>query len=207
MGGAVQPPKNAFAASPLPHPAIMSAPGSAASSPLPEAGHDPTDPNDLINADKDTPTPPLANPTADMDELSDNDSELSEVDEAQFEDFDPAALEIEERAPVEVDEDALKLIGRHKRKRDDAADGEGTKKKKKEGRREKPKKSRRRRDEDDAFSGGEEIEGKRTRKAGTADEASGKRERRRNRPVSPDNDDDLDPETRRLHSRLRHLWA
>ena len=181
----------------------MSTSGSSAESPLPQAGHDPTDPSDPMNIDKDTPTPPPADPsrdmdadhTADMDALSDDDSVLSEVDEAQFEDFDPSNLNIEEHRPaIAVDEDNVKLIGRHKRQRD-AAEGEAAKKKKKEGRREKPKRAKKKRDDDEAFSGGEELEGKRPRKKKGIAEDVEKRERRRARSVS-DNDDDLDEETR-----------
>ena len=143
-----------------------------------------------------------------MDEMmSDNDSVLSDVDEAQFEDFDPENLDIADRAPAVavVDEDAVKLIGRHKRKRDGDADGETTKKKKKENRREKPKKAKKRRDDDDNFSGGEELEGKRTRKKkGTAEGVD--KPRRRNRSVSPDNDDELDPETRGFLSKSYVLY-
>ena len=149
-----------------------------------------------MNADRDPPPAPAANPTADMDELSDNDSILSDVDEAQFEDFDPAALDIDERPALDVDEDNVKLLGRHKRKRDGDVDGEGVKKKKKEGRRDKPKRSKKKRDDDDAFSGGEELEGKRTRKKKGIAEDSERKERRKARSVSPDNDDNLDPETR-----------
>ncbi|KAJ5902100.1 Transcription factor IIS N-terminal [Penicillium taxi] len=70
------------------------------------------------------------------DEISDDESFLSEVDEAQFDNFDPENVDLEDR-PLPIDEDNLKLIGRHKRKR---ADGdEGTSRRKKEGRR--PKKS------------------------------------------------------------------
>lgn len=100
--------------------------------------------------------------TSDNDDL---DSLLSEVDEAQFDDFDPAAVDLADRAAIPIDESGLKLIGVHKRKRVAGdADDEGRKKKKKEGRREKPKRSRQRREGSDPFSGGEQQSGKRIRK-------------------------------------------
>ena len=169
-------------------------PDSRPMTPLPEAGNDPGDPNQPLYDDRDRPAPPIGNPTADMDEISDNDSVLSEVDEAQFEDFDPANIEIDERPAIAVDEDNVKLLGRHKRKRDraDGGDGEGGRRKK-EGKREKPKKSRKKKDADDDFSGGEELEGKRARKRKAATEGGEKRERVRRQP-SPENEDNLSPE-------------
>ena len=86
-----------------------------ASPPL-EAGHDLGDSNRPAHEDKDTPTPPAADPLGDIDnDLSDNESVLSDVDEAQFEDFDPANLAIDERPAIAVDEDTVKLLGRHKK--------------------------------------------------------------------------------------------
>ena len=184
----------------------MSSPSdSPPATPLPEAGNDPRDPNQPLEDFHDPPSAPIANPTADMDgldleaDLSDNDSVLSDVDEAQFEDFDPANVAIDERPAIAVDEDNVKLLGRHKRKRDAAdglADGEGIKKKKKEGRREKPKKSRKAQDSDDNFSGGEEIEGKRARKKKPITERSEKREKPKPRKAEPENEEELDPEER-----------
>lgn len=131
-------------------------------SPLPEGLDDPGDTNAPLYQDEDPPVAPVADPTADMDAFSDNDSVLSEVDEAQFEDFDPTNIAIEDRPAIPVDEDTVKSLKAHKRKRD-GDDGAAVKKKKKEGRREKPKKKRKDSDDDD-FSGGQEIEGKRKRK-------------------------------------------
>jgi transcription factor SPN1 len=174
------------------------------SSPLPEAGNDPGDPNAPQHQLSDSPTPPMADPTRDMemdDILSDNDSVLSDIDEAQFEDFDPENVAIEERPkPVLVDEDNAKLLGRHKRKRVEGEDGDGEiKKKKKEGRREK-KIIKRKKDSDDGFSGGEELQGKRVRKKG-AESGEGRKERpARASEQTPENEDDLDPETREFHS-------
>ena len=184
---------------------MSSASDSRPATPLPEAGHDPRDPNQPLEDDHDPPVAPLADPTADMDgfdleaDLSDNDSVLSDVDEAQFEDFDPANVAIEERPAIAVDEDNVKLLGRHKRKRDAVdglVDGEGSKKKKKEGKREKPKKSRKAQDSDDNFSGGEEIEGKRARKKKPITEGGEKREKPRPRKATPENEEQLDPEER-----------
>ncbi|MCJ1399567.1 Transcription factor iws1 [Xylographa trunciseda] len=169
-------------------------------SPLPEAGNDPSDPNELPYQDHDPPSAPIGDPTADMDALSDNESVLSDIDEAQFEDFDPANVAIDERPAIAVDEDTVKLLGRHKRKRDlgdGVAGGEGGKRKRKEGKREKPKKSRKKRDEDDNFSGGEELEGKRARKKKAIAEGGEKREKPRPRPATPENEEKLDPVERR----------
>ena len=168
-------------------------------SPLPEAGHDPDDPNQPTEDFQDPPAAPISNPRADMDDLSDNESILSDVDEAQFEDFDPNQIAIEERPAIAVDEDNVKLLGRHKRKRDAEADGEGTKKKKKEGKREKVKKVRKRKDSDDEFSGGQELEGKRVRKKKAFTEDSGKprKEKQRPRRPSPENEEELNPDERR----------
>ncbi|KAJ5127123.1 hypothetical protein N7448_007902 [Penicillium atrosanguineum] len=110
------------------------------------------------------------------DDISDDESILSEVDEAQFDNFDPENVDVEERAPLDVDADNLKLIGRHKRKR---AEGEEGRPRRKEGRRE--KKSRRARDEEDAEEG-----------------SSSRPRQRKQKEKSPDTDEEtLDPETRR----------
>lgn len=157
----------------------------------------------------DPPTAPVANPTADIDnDISDADSVLSEVDEAQFEDFDPNQIAIEERPAIAVDEDTVKLIGRHKRKRADGElDGEA-KKKKKEGRREKVKKSKKRKESDDEFSGGEQMQGKRARKRKAyveGDEgARPRKERAKPRQRSPEDEEHLDPEERTLENAVRN---
>ena len=72
-------------------------------------------------------------------DLSDDESVLSEVDEAQFEDFNPDDVAIEDRPALDVDAENLKLIGRHKRKRRDDEEG-GEPRRTREGRREKKKK-------------------------------------------------------------------
>lgn len=170
--------------------------------PLPEAGQDPSDLSQPLYGFHDTPAAPASNPTADMDsDQSDNDSILSDVDEAQFEDFDPANVAIDDRPAIAVDEDNVRLLGRHiKRKRDEeAGDGEGGKRKKKEGKREKPKKLRKKRDDEDEddFSGGQELEGKRARRKKSITEGgSGQRKsvKVKARNTTPENEDALDPE-------------
>ncbi|KAI1827622.1 hypothetical protein F4861DRAFT_328051 [Xylaria intraflava] len=108
---------------------------------------------------------------------SDRDSDaLSEIDEDQFEDYDPSAVRIEER-PVEIDEDVVRTLKASKRK------GTATKKPK-EGRREK----KRPRDRDDEADG-EVLTTKRVRKA-----AGG--ESRKETP-EPEKEENLTPEERR----------
>jgi transcription factor SPN1 len=108
--------------------------------------------------------------------ISDDESILSEVDEAQFENFDPENVDVEDRPQLAIDEDNLKLIGRHKRKREE---GE-SRPRRKEGRREK---KRRGQDDEDG------------------DEASSRRKEKKKKekkPAEPDTDEEtLDPETRR----------
>ena len=144
-------------------------------------GDDPLSPS--VEEENSAPTPPVAAPHQDTEVTedlpgdkakdSDDESVLSEIDEAQFEDFDPTAIAIEDRnEPVPIDETNINLIGTHKRKRTEA-DGEKPKKKKKEGKRERPKKRKRRSDDDD-LSGGEAVEGKRVRKRRYYSEKDGK---------------------------------
>ncbi|MCJ1307290.1 Transcription factor iws1 [Agyrium rufum] len=194
---------------------MSSASGSLPGSPLPEAGNDPSDPNQPQYDFKDPPTPPVADPTMDMDDVSDNESVLSDIDEAQFEDFRPDLIEIDERPEIAVDEDNVKLLGRHKRKRTDAEDGDfdidAGKKKKKEGKREKPKKNRKKADDsDEGFSGGEEMQGKRVRKRKEAGEGGTgeKKERARTvRKATPEDEDMLSPEERRKRALDRAMDA
>ncbi|KAL8762345.1 MAG: hypothetical protein Q9184_001652 [Pyrenodesmia sp. 2 TL-2023] len=178
-------------------------------SPLPEGLNDLGDINVPLYQGEDPPAAPVADPTADMDDLSDNDSVLSEVDEAQFEDFDPTNIAIEDRPAIAVDEDTVKTLGRYKRKRD-ADDTDGAKKKRKEKKREKPKKSRKKKDSDeDDFSGGQEIEGKRKRKTKQVDEGgvSSRKEKTRPRKATPENEEALDPEERRRRALDRAMDA
>lgn len=133
------------------------------------------------------------------DDLSDDDSELSDVDEAQFEDFDPTALALDRDEPRDVaDEETVKLLGRHKRKRDEGVEADAGKKKKKEGRREKERKERKKREKkervDDDFVQGEVMEGKRRQKDGPKE--------RKKAVVEEVNEEDLTPEERKCEQRL-----
>jgi transcription factor SPN1 len=130
---------------------------------------DPSDPlTPEIEEEDRIPRPPVADQEVvgeneiDGDDASDLESELSEVDERQFEDFDPTAIAIEDRPAIAVDETTVGQLGKHKRKRADGDDDD--RKKKKERRREKPKKNRRRKAGSEEFEGGPEIDGKRVRK-------------------------------------------
>ncbi|KAK3311030.1 uncharacterized protein B0T15DRAFT_408516 [Chaetomium strumarium] len=106
-----------------------SAAGSRAGSPAEPAAHLDTDHHET----------PADTPDDDAGNMSDKDSDLlSEIDEDQFEDYDPT---LEER-PVEIDENVAMTLKAAKRKR---TDGETTKKPK-EGRR--PKKRARANDDD-----------------------------------------------------------
>jgi len=120
-------------------------------SPLPEAGNDPQDPlRPEIDEEHSVPDPTVSAPYQDMevteqqpgmpDEdglqagLSDNESVLSEaLDDDQFDEqfgeFDASKIAIEERPAQAIDEDNVKQIGVHKRKRT-GAEGEEPKKKK-----------------------------------------------------------------------------
>ncbi|KAJ9355397.1 hypothetical protein DTO027B9_4154 [Paecilomyces variotii] len=136
-----------------------------------ENGHEDAEATNIENEEQE-------NENAAADLLSDDESVLSEVDEAQFEDFDPDNVAIEERPALAIDEENLKLIGRHKRKRD-GEDGERPKRK--EGRRKKRR--------DDEEVGGEEAEGKgRRRRDG---------DRKRRKEATPEDEEHLDPATRR----------
>ena len=64
------------------------------------------------------------------DDLSDDDSDLSDVDEAQFLDFDPKNIAIEDRPAIAVDDFNVNLLGVHKRKRAPGEESAKTKKKK-----------------------------------------------------------------------------
>ena len=127
---------------------------------------------------------------------SDDDSLLSEVDEAQFADFDAAAVQI---APdLETLNRTIKAKKRKRVEGDDAAKA----KKKKEGTREKVKKNRRPVDSDDNFSGGEQIDGKRKRKSHPGTDGE-----RRRKPAMETNDEDLTPEERRRRALDRMMDA
>jgi hypothetical protein len=161
----------------------------------------PSDNDDALNdlaPEFNGPASALNVTTTTMDD-SDDDSLLSEVDEAQFADFDATAVQI---AP---DLETLnRTIKAKKRKRPEGEDATKPKKRK-EGTREKIKKNRRKVDSDDGFSGGEEIDGKRSRKSKPG--VDGQKERKR-RPVEDDiNDEDLTPEERRRRALDRAMDA
>jgi transcription factor SPN1 len=152
--------------------------------PLPEAGHD-GDSNRPASEERDTPPAPSANPELDMDD-ADNESELSEVDEAEFAEFDPTTVALEDRPQVGIDEDIARTLKAGKRKR---ADGDG--KKPKEAKRDKKKRARR---DDDEDPDGEELDGKRVRKTKKIDGERSKDKPREKRAVTPENEENLTPD-------------
>lgn len=133
-------------------------------------------------------------------DISDDESVLSDVDEEQFREFDPADIPLDDRPALAIDEENLKLVGRHKRRRTEE-DGEGqTKKKKKEGRRD--KKSHRKKQGSEEFSGGEEMDGKRRRKR--REGGGEKAPRQSKKQVEEEIDEEsLDPATSKLYSSQR----
>lgn len=172
------------------------------------------DPNADIDAFEDEEAPETVNTMEEAeDDLaagvrneddSDDESELEELDETQFQDFDPSALQIPDK-PVAVDESNVGLIGVHKRKRTEEEERERKKKKKEKGaRREKTKRDKKRRDadDDDNFEGGPEIDGKRARKSKPG--ADGRKVRRAKSPEPEEDDESLSPEER--ESQLYHAY-
>ncbi|KAK3069399.1 Transcription factor iws1 [Teratosphaeriaceae sp. CCFEE 6253] len=150
--------------------------------------------------DAGNPTRPAAAHDSD-----DDDSVLEELSEAEFEDFNPATLNIPDK-PVAVDADNVGLLGVHKRKRTEAEQRE--RKKKKEGRRERPKKAKRVRaggDDEEDFEGGPEIDGKRVRRAKGG--AEGGQVRRAPRVRTPEDEETLTPEERRRRALDRKMDA
>lgn len=131
---------------------------------------------------------------------SDRESEvLSEVDENQFEDYDPETANIEDR-PVDIDEDVARTLKASKRKR---ADGE-TVKRPREGRREK-----KRRDRDDDAAGGDDggdDGGRKPRRrghGGTSERAA----KSQDQSPEPQDEESLTPEERRKRAIDRALDA
>ncbi|KAF4634966.1 hypothetical protein G7Y89_g3144 [Cudoniella acicularis] len=169
--------------------------GSRPTTPLPEAGNDSADPNRPMSEERDTPPTP-ANPDLDMDNGDDDDdndslaSELSEVDEAEFDNFDPTSLAIDDRPLVDIDEDVARTLKANKRKRTEK-DGDG--KKSKEAKRDKKKRRR----DDDEDPDGERMEGKRVRKPKPDGERKSRDGPREKRAVTPENMENLTPEERR----------
>lgn len=202
---------------------VEAAPGSPAlqDGEEPQGNNDPHDPLNPGVEEEDRPNAPLGDPTADVDTFEDEEapetvetmneaedqdaaglddddqeSELEELDDEQFQDFDPANVQIPQK-PIDVDESNVGRIGVHKRKRTEEEERE-RKKKKKEGRREKPKRAKKNKggeDGEDDFVGGEEIEGKRARKGKVGGDG---RQMKVRRPRTPEEEDDqnLTPEER-----------
>ncbi|RMD40256.1 hypothetical protein DV735_g4872, partial [Chaetothyriales sp. CBS 134920] len=151
------------------------------------AGDDASDDGDDASNDRKDNFQDQQSPADDLADANDSDDEslLSEVDEAQFADFDPSAVQV---AP---DFESLKAI---KAKRRERAPGEESKKSK--GRtREKAKQNRHRRDSDGGFELGDEVEGKRRRRIKPGDGGEGG-ERRKAAKVQID-EAELTPEERR----------
>ncbi|PLB43644.1 hypothetical protein P170DRAFT_369614 [Aspergillus steynii IBT 23096] len=154
----------------------------ATKAPTPDAGDED---DDKQAAPADEASPDAGDALDDDDEEkdgggSDDESILSEVDEAQFEDFDPENVDVEDRPQLAIDEDNLKLIGRHKRKRDGEGDGSERSRRKREGRRE--KKTRRMKELEEGSDG----EG-----------SSLRRRERKKKEVVVEDEELLDPATRR----------
>jgi transcription factor SPN1 len=133
---------------------------------------------------------------------SDKDSDLlSEVDEDQFEDYDPETANIEDR-PVDIDEDVARTLKVSKRKRI-----EGQPKKPREGRREK---KRRDRDDDVTMedgSDGDQERKPRRRRAAAEGERAPRAQRIRQASPEPENEENLTPEERRKRAIDRLLDA
>ncbi|EHK96360.1 hypothetical protein GLAREA_09200 [Glarea lozoyensis ATCC 20868] len=135
--------------------------------------------------DNTNPTPAV---DADADLDDDAASDLSEVDEAEFDDFDPTTVALEDRPAIEIDEDAAKSLRAKKR-------GTAEGKKPKEGKREKKKRRR----DDDEDPDGERIEGKRVRKPRSDGERKGRDgggSKEKSRPAV-ENEENVSPEERR----------
>ncbi|KAH8590682.1 hypothetical protein B0O99DRAFT_598723 [Bisporella sp. PMI_857] len=155
-----------------------------------------------LSEDRDTPTAPAANPDLDMDDLdnqvSDNESELSEVDEDEFADFDPTTVALEDRPRVEIDEDVAKSLKAKKR-----APGEAGKPKEK-----KREKKKRARDEDEDPDG-ELMDGKRVSKKKSVRSDGERRDKgvKERRAPEPENEENLTPEERRRRALDRAMDA
>ena len=152
------------------------------------------DPNSPVPEDLDAPTAPAANPDLDMDDadnnLSDNESELSEVDEDEFADFDPATVALEDRPQISIDEETAKTLKASKKKR---APGDGKPKEKK---REKKKRTR----DDDEDPDGQLMDGKRISKKKSVRPDGERRDKgpvKERRPQEPENEENLTPDERR----------
>ncbi|KUJ08341.1 uncharacterized protein LY89DRAFT_600163 [Mollisia scopiformis] len=179
-------------------------------SPVPENVHDAGDVDRPGSEERDTPPPPAANPDLDMDDadndkeddLSDNESELSEVDEAEFAEFDPTTVALEDRPTVGIDEDIARTLKAGKRKRTDKDN------KPKEGKREKKKRARR---DDDEDPDGEVLDGKRAKKSKSSRSDGGERKdrekARERKEKTPENEDNLTAEEKRRRALDRAMDA
>jgi transcription factor SPN1 len=164
-----------------------SAPGSRAGSAEPAEKVDNNRHDSPIQEDNENE----AGNASDHERDHDRDSDLSEIDEDQFEDYDPTR----EERPVEIDESVAMKLKAAKRKR---TEGE-TVKKPKEGRR--PKKRSRPADEEGAEGGDEERRPRKARSAG---------ERRSAKKDSDEeeeevNEENLTPEERRRRAISRAM--
>lgn len=132
--------------------------------------------------------------------LSDDDSELSEVDEEEIGTFDVNQMDFEE----EIDADNLKSITRSKRQRQE---GDEPKKKKREGRKERQlqKKSRRRRgEEDEEVTGDATITGGRRRRRAAGEEGE-KRVRQVRQETPEDQLSDGERKRRQLQKNVERI--
>jgi transcription factor SPN1 len=129
----------------------------------------------------------------DDDDLSDKESLLSEIDENEFDDYDPETANIENR-PVNIDEDVARTLKASKRK---VADGDKPRKPR-EGRRE----NKRARDEDGPADG--KMDGKRARKSRRTDDSRAGKSKVSPEPEAEEN---LTPAERRARAIERALDA
>ncbi|KAF4962004.1 hypothetical protein FSARC_9881 [Fusarium sarcochroum] len=130
---------------------------------------------------------------------SDRDSDaLSEVDEDQFEDYDPETANIEDR-PVDIDEDVARTLKATKRKR---AEGEAPKKPR-EGRRDKKRRDR----DDDVEMDDADDGGKKSRRSRRAAGDGERRPRSKVVTPEPEKEDHLTPEEKRKRAIDRALDA
>lgn len=162
----------------------------------------------------------LSSPAADTKRDSDDDKAasgaeeeeeelLSDVDEGELEDYDPATAYIEER-PITIDEEAARGLKATKRKRDDKAAPGTAVRKPKEGRREKKRSGAGSRSESAAAGGDDDDEdmdgdfgnsGSRARRSRPSEAAA-----RRKKSPSPDVDEEsLTPEERRKRALNRAI--
>ncbi|PKS12390.1 hypothetical protein jhhlp_000594 [Lomentospora prolificans] len=149
--------------------------------------------------DEDEAGSPVSN--QDIDKISESAGDdkdldqLSEIDEDQFEDYDPETANIEDR-PVEIDEDVARTLKAARRQRSDA----DKPRKAKEGRREKKKRSR------DGDGDGQDEES-RPRKSRRSEGSGSRSVSKRASPEEDEDDSQLTPEERRRRALDRALEA